>query len=121
MAYIIRNKYGQCYFVEGKLRLRGVPERTKAGHLTGRDSKHRFYVNSVVTINKNLDNTEECIREITPEQTKELQRLDNCIGRAMEKLNTLYRARNGFINTCFLSGRGVPVQELLKRLKEQQA
>ena len=119
MPFIVKSKWGRLHHIKEALKLKWANERRSNGKVTSKPSKHRFVVSDVLlTFNKNRDLTECYVREITPEQSAELQSLYAEVEKAHAVYFELSKRHSDLIKRCFETGRGMQVDELLKGLRE---
>ncbi len=115
---LVRSKYGRMFHIWKGLKLRWCRERGPNGRSTGKPSKHRFeFGEFLLSFNKNRDNISHYVREITPEQSLELRRLEAKAEIINTDLHAVYKAYDDFKKTCFETGRPVKVEELVNQLK----
>jgi len=115
---IVRSKWGRMFHLHTGLQLRWCKERGPDGRSTGKPSKHRFeFGQFLLSFNKNRDRMETYAREITVEQSLELQQLDAEAEVCYKHTNMLCKKRNDLLATCFETGRPVQMNEILTLLK----
>jgi hypothetical protein len=118
MPYLIKSKFSRFKQLKENLKLAWASAIGVNGHITGQPSKHRFTVNGVVTLNKNLDDSTNYVREISVEEYTELDRLKAKCTELNAELQAAYKAYADYSKLCFETGRPITVDELLKSLKE---